>query len=538
MVKQLLIIVFFLFSLPSIAQEKSETIELIDKKISESRNLATENPTEAIKILKGLKKKSEEIGYKEGFLKSSITLTLLYYNNGDYKKVIEESIITEKQARDLQHIENISDSYRMRGIAYGEMNFVKECLNELGKALDMAKQIESPVLRPYKSALIYESYANSYSKLGDFKKEIEYRFKSIGATNTIPEPNEATKNAKYQNLALQYASIGLAYGDLKENDSAIYYSEKALEIHENKEYNIYINGRAVLLNDMAKFHYANKNYGKAISLAKEAEVFERQTTMPYIRRDVYETLFNSYIEKGKNDSSKYYLKLYTALNDSLLAVEKKSIYTPVNKIISDKETEKVNTVKTTLIAAGLISIFFVLGGWLFWRRKNARLQKDYEKLINKLEESEKAAIEERPIAASASIETSSEIDSTKERHYNITGSTLNMILAKLEKFENTDKYIKNEVNLTYLANYLGTNTKYLSEIIKQHKGKSFNNYINGLRIDYIVKLLYKDPKLREYKISYLGELCGFSSREVFTVIFKKETGISPSFFLDKLKKAA
>jgi len=48
-------------------------------------------------------------------------------------------------------------------------------------------------------------------------------------------------------------------------------------------------------------------------------------------------------------------------------------------------------------------------------------------------------------------------------------------------------------------------------------------------------LLYEEPKHREYKISYLAELCGFSSREVFTTIFKKETGISPSYFIDHLK---
>ncbi|AZA77307.1 AraC family transcriptional regulator [Chryseobacterium sp. G0186] len=66
--------------------------------------------------------------------------------------------------------------------------------------------------------------------------------------------------------------------------------------------------------------------------------------------------------------------------------------------------------------------------------------------------------------------------------------------------------------------------------------KSFNNYLNGLRINYITAKLYDTPIFREYKISYLAETCGFSSREVFAVIFKKETGVSPSYFINQLKK--
>jgi AraC-like DNA-binding protein len=83
---------------------------------------------------------------------------------------------------------------------------------------------------------------------------------------------------------------------------------------------------------------------------------------------------------------------------------------------------------------------------------------------------------------------------------------------------------------------LGTNSKYLNEILKIYKDKTFSQYINDLRIDYITKLLYEEPKSREYKISYLAEICGFSSREVFAVAFKKKMGISPSYFIENLRK--
>lgn len=52
----------------------------------------------------------------------------------------------------------------------------------------------------------------------------------------------------------------------------------------------------------------------------------------------------------------------------------------------------------------------------------------------------------------------------------------------------------------------------------------------------MVNLLASDPDYREYKISYLAEISGFSSREVFTITFKKETGVNPSYFINNLKK--
>ncbi len=168
-----------------------------------------------------------------------------------------------------------------------------------------------------------------YHEEEDTDKELYYRQKSIVATKKISEVSPVVINAKYQNLAYQYASIGLVYSNLKISDSAVYYFKEALKIHENEQHDIYINGRAVLLSDMAKFFYSDKNYHKAILFAKRAESFERQASMPYIRRDIYHSLFNPYIETDRRDSSKYYLKLYTSLNDSLLKLEKKNILTPV-----------------------------------------------------------------------------------------------------------------------------------------------------------------------------------------------------------------
>ena len=111
-----------------------------------------------------------------------------------------------------------------------------------------------------------------------------------------------------------------------------------------------------------------------------------------------------------------------------------------------------------------------------------------------------------------------------------------MILSKMKKFEDSNKFLQKEMSLAMLASQFGTNTKYLSEIINKHLGKNFNNYINDLRINYIVEKLKTTPKYLNYKVSYLAEETGFSSHSSFTTVFKNTTGISPNVFIKLLTK--
>ncbi|WP_027380691.1 helix-turn-helix domain-containing protein [Chryseobacterium daeguense] len=85
------------------------------------------------------------------------------------------------------------------------------------------------------------------------------------------------------------------------------------------------------------------------------------------------------------------------------------------------------------------------------------------------------------------------------------------ILTLLQKFENSELYTDNSISLSYLATYCETNGKYLSYIINTYKKNDFNNYINTLRINYIIRKLKSSPKYRKYKIATLAEESGFSS---------------------------
>ena len=117
----------------------------------------------------------------------------------------------------------------------------------------------------------------------------------------------------------------------------------------------------------------------------------------------------------------------------------------------------------------------------------------------------------------------------------IPEKTENLILSKLDLFEKSKEVTDPHLSLAVLAKKLDTNSKYLSEIINKHKQKNFSNYLNELRVKYIVDKLQNNPEYLQYKTSYLAEEAGFASRTTFTTIFKNVTGTSPSQFIEQLK---
>lgn len=124
---------------------------------------------------------------------------------------------------------------------------------------------------------------------------------------------------------------------------------------------------------------------------------------------------------------------------------------------------------------------------------------------------------------------------TSEKEF-LPAETEQKIMERLNDFEGSVKYLEKGFSLSMLAVELETNTKYLSHIINKNKQTDFNNYINKLKINYIVRKLHSDPVYSNYKISYLADECGFSSHSKFTTIFKNVTGVSPTTFLSHLTK--
>ena len=89
----------------------------------------------------------------------------------------------------------------------------------------------------------------------------------------------------------------------------------------------------------------------------------------------------------------------------------------------------------------------------------------------------------------------------------------------------TQENFKNpEFNLKQLANYLYISPNYLSTIFKNNLNINFNAYLNNIKIEYALTLIYQGVS----SIKEIAFASGFNDQSYFTKVFKKYNNISPS----------
>ncbi len=97
--------------------------------------------------------------------------------------------------------------------------------------------------------------------------------------------------------------------------------------------------------------------------------------------------------------------------------------------------------------------------------------------------------------------------------------------AKLEQWMQEKKpYLNPNFRLIDMREVLPLNRTYLSQLIHSEYDSTFYQFVNRYRIEEAKRLLQENPEMR---IEDVASGSGFSSREVFTRVFTKETGVTP-----------
>lgn len=96
--------------------------------------------------------------------------------------------------------------------------------------------------------------------------------------------------------------------------------------------------------------------------------------------------------------------------------------------------------------------------------------------------------------------------------------------------ENTTEFCNSDFSLASLAELVGTNSKYVSQVINDVFHKSFNDYINPYRIHLACARFADKENYGNFTMKAISESVGFKSYTSFVNIFKKVTGITPSFY--------
>lgn len=86
-------------------------------------------------------------------------------------------------------------------------------------------------------------------------------------------------------------------------------------------------------------------------------------------------------------------------------------------------------------------------------------------------------------------------------------------------------FLNSDLKMADVATRLGSNASYVSSCINQLRGCSFNQFVNGYRIDYAKQLLRQHP---DKKVSEVWASSGFANETSFFRTFKALTGMTPN----------
>lgn len=115
---------------------------------------------------------------------------------------------------------------------------------------------------------------------------------------------------------------------------------------------------------------------------------------------------------------------------------------------------------------------------------------------------------------------------------NLAGEQERILTQRILKVMEGDDvcYCDSDFSLGVLAEKVGSNVKYVSQIINDSFGKSFSNYVNEYRIrEACARLSGKEP-YGNYSVKGIGESVGFRSHSTFVGVFRKTTGMTPSIY--------
>ncbi|MBN2346874.1 MAG: helix-turn-helix domain-containing protein [Candidatus Aminicenantes bacterium] len=118
----------------------------------------------------------------------------------------------------------------------------------------------------------------------------------------------------------------------------------------------------------------------------------------------------------------------------------------------------------------------------------------------------------------------------KYRSSSLDAGKVTEYAAALELTMERDKpHLDPDLTLAKLAEATKIPAKHLSQVINEHFGLNFNDFVNRLRVEEAKRLLL-DRDSRKFKLLRIAFESGFNSKSVFNDAFRKNTGISPSEF--------
>lgn len=459
-----------------------------------------------------------------------MTRATVYYGQKDNKNALDNFLLAD------EYISKTDDNYSIYKIKFGiaqtkyYLGFYDEAISLFRECIDYFKEEND------------RAYLNSIHGLGVcYNKVGKYDLSS--ATNKLG----INEGRKLENLDME------SYFIHSEGINQYFKNNYRKAIKDLNSIISSMQSKKDFANETVAYFYLGrcfwslKEQEKAIEYFKKVDkTFEQQKYIRPDLRESYELLIDYYKSHGDTKSQLYYINQLLKV-DHILGQNYKYL---LRKIVKEYDTKELLKSKQdienamtfrTIIGFSIIALMALVIIYLVYRHfKNKRLFEEVMKRDTTQHRTLNNTVYDLVLDGTKKQEVINPIiheTNNKQTSQEISPDIETGILKKLDKLEGSKKYLEKDMTLVKMASLLNTNTKYVTKIIAKHRGKGTIEYITDLKIDYIIDILKKESKYRNYTNKALGEEAGFGSTQNFTRAFKVRTGITPTYFIYKLKKS-
>jgi len=376
-----------------------------------------------------------------------------------------------------------ADKYNIIGEAYQKYYIQSKKIVLLDSANYYFKKAASLLIQDnfyseYTKALLCMREAKSAALSGNYQKSLTlYRKRG-----KYPVINDNIRT-------VQIFDLGMAdcFYQLKQIDSSLLYCEKYIENYQKTK--VSKENLLMTYNIMTQCYNEKNNTKKAYLFAQKSLILIQS------------------IEEVKNKSLNF------LHNYDLNKIKEES-----NIIIASK-----NYFKICLFSILIVLTIVVISFYFYYKNQKEKHQR-FIKIINSLKEFK------------VSENTKSQINKTDIQSKQLIDDELIEKLAiGLKKLEKKETFLDSNFKLASVAKKLNTNTAYLSQYFNQVMQKTFSEYTQELRTQYVLKKLIDTPYFRKYTMQAIAEEVGYKDANTFVRVFKKQTGLSPNYYIEKLE---
>lgn len=448
------------------------------------------------KLQKGVEY-SRKIGDIKQIIKLEINIATINNEIENYHLAIKSLRKSDKMIMDNNFLFDEDESLVLKSALF---------LN-LGKNYEFLYKKNNENINYLDSALICYKKAVAYSKPSIMNK--------LKAQNNIAglylEQNKFDDAIKiYQNVLMGCAenhldhdfyvvSYNLGYSFFKKNkfDKALVYFEKVDSIFQNDKTKVdeYMKSKYF----QSKIYENFKDYEKASKFA---------------------SLYLENLEKNELQLNEEKEIINNVQNDQSLKKE----------MIELKEKYKVQILVKKL---AFYFILFITAFLLYMIVKNYKSKKVIEARFSSVLNEYRERVEELK-KKNATLEQESQMVQSVPQGLTLDEEKEAEILKKLKDIELKKVFLNQDFTLQFVAKKIKTNTTYLSYIVNKNYGKSFSEYANELKINYVINEMISNPKYRKYSTQAIAESVGYKNATSFARSFNKKTGLSPVQFAQKL----